>query len=255
MDAHAGRQAVGSAGGAGESYFEASSPAATVPDEARPPLPPLPARLGQVVFSPGRLTAALAEDPKWAGALLVTVALATLQMALIPPEMFAEAQRQAALGAGRDFPEMSREALGFIRIFAPLATALATVVFTFLFAGLYGFVFAFVLGDEGRFRQYLAMAAHGWVIPAIVGLLLTPLRLSTGDPQLSLNLASFALFLPDGYWLGVLRYMDLTQIWATLVVAQGAHAIDPRRSFAGAAAILLCILLALALALAAVIPA
>ncbi|HUP52914.1 MAG TPA: hypothetical protein VM198_10585 [Longimicrobiales bacterium] len=48
--------------------------------------------------------------------------------------------------------------------------------------------------------------------------------------------------------------MDLTQIWSTLVVALGVHAIDPRRSFGNAAAILLGILLTFALVVGRFLP-
>ena len=216
--------------------------------------PPLHTRLAQVLFSPGALTAALARDPRWAGALLISAALVALQMGLIPPEVFAESQRQAALEAGREVTPIPEAAQAAMRVVIPLFAGLSTLVLPFVFAGIYAFVFAFVLGDEGRYRQYLAMVAHAWFIPALAGLLLTPLRISTGDPQLSLNLASFMLFLPEGYWLQALRLMDLTQIWSSLVVAQGAHAIDWRRSFAAAAGILLGIQLAFALVIAALLP-
>lgn len=221
---------------------------------AAAPLPSLPRRLTDVLVSPGRLVEQLATDPRWLGALLVSAALVALQMGLIPAEVFAESQRQAALDAGRELPELSAAVSRAIRIATPVVTALSTIVFCFLFAGVYALVFSFILGDDGGYRQYLAMVTHAWFIPALVGLFLTPLRISTGDPQLSLNLASFMLFLPDGYLLQVLRFMDLTQIWSSLVVAQGAHAIDRSRSFASAAVILLAILLAVALVLAPLAP-
>jgi len=219
-----------------------------------PSLPSLPSRLLAVFVSPGTLTAALVESPRWLGALLVSAALVALQMGLMPAEVFAESQRQAALDAGRDFPELSERALMVIRIVTPIVTAASTIVLSFLFAGIYTFVFAFVLGDEGGYRRYLAMVTHAWFIPALVGLFLTPLRISTADPQLSLNLASFMYFLPDGYLLQVLRFLDLTQLWSSLVVAQGAHAIDRTRSFGSAAAILIGIVLAFALVLARLVP-
>jgi hypothetical protein len=75
-----------------------------------------------------------------------------------------------------------------------------------------------------------------------------------GDAQFALSLASFFFFLPGGYWLNVLRSMDLTQIWSTLVVAAGARAIDRRRSFGSAAAILFGIQLVFALVLARFLP-
>lgn len=229
------------------------------PDEpeisAAPPLPPLPVRLLQVLFSPGKLTAALAANPAWVGALLVSAVLVALQMGLIPPEVFSEAQRQAALEAGREVAEIPEAAQQAMRVVVPLFAGLTTLILPFVFAGLYAFVFSFVLGDEGGYRQYLAMVTHAWFIPALAGLILTPLRISTGDPQLSLNLASFMFFLPEGYLFQTLRFMDLTQVWSSLVVAQGVHTIDARRGFGAAAAILIGIQLAFALLLAAVIPA
>ena len=67
-----------------------------------------------------------------------------------------------------------------------------------------------------------------------------------GDPQFTLNVASF-FFLPDGYLLKVFRALDLAQIWSMLVFAQGAHAIDKRRSFGSAAAIALTVMLGITL--------
>ncbi len=213
-------------------------------------LPSLPARLLAVLFSPGRLMAQLAERPKWAGAMLVAAALIGLSMGLIPAEVLMEVQREAALERGVDFPEMSDRAISIMRLVTPIATILSTIIFSFVFAGIYTLIFAFILGDEGRFKQYLAAVTHAWFIAALISLLITPLRISTGDPQFTLNLGSFLFFLPEGYFLNVFRAMDITQIWSTLVIAQGAHAIDNRRSFRSAATILLVIIFAFALLLA-----
>ncbi|SVC40842.1 uncharacterized protein METZ01_LOCUS293696, partial [marine metagenome] len=68
------------------------------------------------------------------------------------------------------------------------------------------------------------------------------------------SIASFLVFMPDGYWLNFFRVMDLTQIWSMLIVAEGASAIDRRRTFASAAMILLGLLVALALIVARFIP-
>ena len=133
-----------------------------------------------------------------------------------------------------------------MRFVFPSIAVLSTLVFALIFAGFYTLVFAFILGDDGRFKQYLAVLAHSWFIAALFGLLLTPLRLSPGDPQFTLNVASF-FFLPDGYLLKVFRALDLAQIWSMLVFAQGAHAIDKRRSFGSAAAIALTVMLGITL--------
>jgi hypothetical protein len=216
-------------------------------DEPDPDFPSLPKRLLYVFVSPGKLSEFLAEDPKWIAALMASAAVIGVSMLLIPVEVFLDAQRQAALGRGVDFPDMPDRMVNAMRYVFPSIAVVSTIVFAFIFAGFYTLVFAFILGDEGRFKQYLAVLVHSWFIAALFGLLLTPLRLSTGDPQFTLNVASFFFFLPDGYLLNVFRALDLSQIWSTLVFAQGAHAIDKRRSFGSAAAIGLTITLGIAL--------
>jgi hypothetical protein len=127
-------------------------------------------------------------------------------------------------------------------------------VVTFLFAGIVTLGFAFLLGDEGRYKQYLASLTHAWLIPGLVGLALVPLRISEQNPQLTLNLGTFLFFLPDGYLQKVFTMLDLSQIWAWLVVAQGAHVIDRRRSVGSAAALLILINVVLAMIFALFVP-
>jgi hypothetical protein len=205
-------------------------------------LPSLPARLAFVFVSPANLMQQLAKEPKWIGALLVGAFVVGLSMALVPVDIILEAQRQAALDAGREMPELPQAALTLMRIVIPATSVIMTAVMSFVFAGVCTVVFAFILGDEGTYKQYLAVISHAWFIAVLFGLLITPLRISQGDVQLTLNLGSFLPFLPDGYFSNLFRLLDLTQIWASLVIAQGIHAIDRRRSFASAAMILLALL-------------
>ena len=196
----------------------------------------------------------VAREPRWLGALVVCAVLSALAVAFIPPELLEELRRRAALERGVTLPEMSDTAVTVMRVMAPLGAAAATFLFSFVIAGFYATVFVFVLGDEGRYRQYLSIHAHALVIPSLAGLVLAPLRISVGDPQLRLSVGSFFYSLPDGYWLNVLGFLDLTLIWAILVVAEGVRTIDPRRGYGSSAAILLLSLLAFALALGGVVP-
>jgi hypothetical protein len=223
-------------------------------EDATSGLPSLPRRLLAVFFSPGDLVERLAREPRWLTALLAAAFLIGLSVALIPVDIFIEMNREAAMERGAELPEMGERARNFMRFVIPVGSVLTTLLITGVLASVYTVVFAFLLGDEGRFVQYLAVLSHAFFIPALFGLLLTPLRVSTGDPQLTLNLASFFFFLPDGYLFKVLKVFDLTQIWSTLVIAQGAHAIDRRRSFTSAAAILLVIFTAMALVVARFMP-
>jgi hypothetical protein len=225
---------------------------ASAPGEGAPP--PLPRRLLLAFVSPGEMARVVAAHPRWLGALLVCLVLVGLATWLLPAELFAEAQRRAALQRGVDFPPLTERALRTFHAFAVVGGTVGFALFSFILSGLYSLIFAFVLGDEGRFTQYLAVFAHASIIPALLSLPLVPLRIATGDVQFNLSLASFAFFLPGGYLFNVLRMMDLTQIWSTLVVALGVRAIDRRRSFGSAAAILLGIQLAFALVIARFIP-
>ena len=215
---------------------------------------PLPRRLLDAFISPGKMAREVASRPRWAGALLVCLGLIALATWLTPPELFAEMQRRAALERGVDVPPMTDRTLQVVHVASVVGGTIAFAVMSFVLSGLYTVIFAFVLGDEGRYKQYLAIFAHAAFIPALLSLGMVPLRIAAGDAQFSLSLASFAVFLPSGYLLNVLRMMDLTQVWSTLVVALGVRAIDGRRSFGSAAAILLGIQLAFALVVARFIP-
>lgn len=210
-------------------------------------IPSLPSRLFNVFLSPGKVMEAVAKNPVWVGALLVGAVLVALQTALIPFDMIMETQRQAALEAGRDMPEIPETLMNIMRYVTPVFGMIGTFLMTVVFAGLYWLIFSFVLGDEGRYRQYLAIGAHALFVPALIGLALVPLKIMTGDAQATLNLGSFLFFLPDGYWSNVFRLMDLTGIWSALIIAQGAHSIDAKRSFGSAAAILIAIVFIVAL--------
>lgn len=242
--------APGAADGAGPGAAEATRPA-EAPDV---PHPGLAKRLMDAFVSPGRMAEALARNPTWAAALVVGAVLIIAQTLLIPADIWEAVFREAALQRGSDVPEGFAMGGTFMRLSAVIGGGIMWFVFAFLMAGITTLIFAFILGDEGRYRQYLAVLAHAWVIPATVGVLLVPLKIMSENPQLTLNLGSFFFFLPSGYFLKVLTALDLSQIWAWLILAQGAHAIDSRRSFRSAAMILLGLALVMAMIFAPLMP-
>ena len=210
-------------------------------------IPGIHRRFVDTFFSPSKMNAYLAAEPRWVVALVVSVALMGLQVALIPSEVWESLIREQSLAQGGTPLPMPDWVTDWMGILAAVGAAMTTAIVIPIGAGFLTVIFAFVLGDEGSYRQYLAVTAHSFFIPALVGLLIIPLKIATQDPQLTLNLGSFFFFLPSGYWLGVLTAMDLTQIWSSLVIAQGAHCIDRRRSFGSAVVILLSLMLAMAL--------
>ena len=224
-----------------------------VPD-AGPSLPSFPARVIQTFFSPGDLAVALAKNPAWAAAFLLGAVLVIGQTALIPADVWDAMFRETMLRQGREMPANFGAAGTFMRISAVVGGGIGYLLMTLLFAGVATLTFAFVLGDEGKFRQYLAVLAHAWLIPAVIGFALLPLKILQENPQFTLNLGTFFFFLPEGYFLKVLTMMDLSQAWAWLILAQGAHAIDPRRSFASAATILMVLFVGLSMLFAIWVP-
>ena len=217
-------------------------------------IPGIHRRFLDTFFSPAKMNVYLAAEPRWVMALVLSAALMSLQVALIPSEVWESLMREQSLAqGGTPFP-MPDWVADWMGILTAVGAALSTSIAIPIGAGVLTGIFAFILGDAGGYRQYLAVTAHSFFIPALVGLFIMPLKIATQDPQLTLNLGSFFFFLPSGYWLGVLTAMDLTQIWSSLVIAQGAHCIDRRRSFTSAAVILLSLMLAMALIIGRFMP-
>lgn len=207
-----------------------------------PHIDALPVRLANLFFSPGKVMAQLAEQPKWLGVLLLTTLISAITAALVPAELIFETVRQQMIAQGVDvsgFGEAQMNAFRYGRIPGAIIFAL---LLQFVMAAIYSVLFIFILGDDGRFTQYLAAVSHGWFIPVLIGVLLLPLVIQTGNLELRLTVDVFiAGFFEPGFVRNVAKQLDLTVIWSILVIAQGAHAIDRRRSYSSAATIMLVI--------------
>ena len=100
-------------------------------------------------------------------------------------------------------------------------------------------IFAFIMGDEGKYRQYLAMVSHAWLVTVTVELLLVPLKIAQSNPQATVSVGSFFFFLPQGYLLKALSLLAFSKLWTSLVLAAGVQHLSPKRTFASAATILI----------------
>lgn len=184
-----------------------------------------------VFVAPGKLFAALRDDPRWVAAAVLGAVLSTAATALIPTEMWVEAMRQAMLERGQTLPpDFDADAIGgFQKLFGVVWAALSWFIVVFVLAGVSSLLFAFLLGDRGGYREHLAVVSHALLVAAAGSLLVTPLRLLEGDVALSLNLGLF-LPLEDGFLATFLRYLDLFWLWAFVLIGIGAHELDRRRS-------------------------
>lgn len=197
-------------------------------------LPSLPARLLQVVVSPGELFRALRHAPGWGvGAILLGAILAAIGV-LVPGffglEAFEATIRDSLVDAGQDVP-------GDVSTFA-LVSWLAGVfgallfwpVMVFVSAGIWALVFLFLFGYGGSYRQLVVVTAHAFLVSALASVVLVPLRVFTGDFTSSLTAAAFFPFLGDGLLRTFLEFTDLFTLWAYGLVGLGAALVDGERS-------------------------
>jgi hypothetical protein len=201
----------------------------------------------QVFFSPGELFTALREKPVWGWALAIVASLVALSVTLIPAELWVELSRSQLIERGQEVPPGLESSAGVIRIFSVAGAVIVTPIMMFFLAGIVTFIFSFLMGDEGRYVQYLSVVAHASVISAVGALLLVPLKIAQRDPSVTLNLGTFLFFLQEGYLYRVLKLMDLFALWSYAVMAVGVTKISPRRGFASALTVFLLFAVAFAL--------
>ncbi len=214
--------------------------------EAAAAFPGLLNRFVQVFVSPGALFDRLVERPVWGGAMALGAGLVLLGVAFLPPELYLAEVRQSFLERGQPVPPGIDNSVGLIRFGGAAAAVVSWGVLMAAFAGLVTFVFAFIMGDEGTYRQYLAVLVHAQLIAAVSGLVVLPLKVMAGDLRLLLSLGTFAFFLEDGYVFRFLSLLDLFSLWGWMVVGIGAAKIGRREAWVPAALGLLVIPVGLA---------
>lgn len=207
-------------------------------------LPSLPVRVGQVFFAPGALFDRLKDRPAWFGALALGAVLAVVAVVAIPPEIWSEMVRAQLLESGQPVPEQLTIQGNLFRIGGAVATGIVWFVMAFVSAGIATFVFAFVLGDEVSYRQVLSGLSHAFLVTAVGGLLVLPLRIARRDPQLTLSVGTF---LPgvDGYVGALLGGLDLFSLWAYALAGIAISRFDRRRSAGAATTVFLAFFLGL----------
>ncbi len=212
-----------------------------------PALPSLPARMLNVFFSPGEVMAGLKDNPAWVGALVFGAALVVLSGVLIPAEIFEATMRQQILERGGPAPDNIDTMARIGRVVGIVGGAVFWFVISAAMAGLLTLIFAFILGDRGKYKQYLAVLAHAFLISAVGTLAVVPLRIAAQDASVLLSVGTFMPFLEEGYFARVLGFVDLFGLWSWAVVGIGVAALEPKRTVGGAIGIVMVIPIALAM--------
>lgn len=207
-------------------------------DSSSPSLPSLPGRIVAVFVSPGRLFEQLRDRPVWGATMLLLVILNVIMMFLLPAELFEEQIRQGVADSGMGEDEIAMAAT--IGRYVGIAGAgVMGAVGSFIVGTVLFLVFATMLGDKGRFRQYLSVVVHALVVSSIGALAQVPLKRSAGDMELVLSLGTFAPFLDEGFLLSFLGAIGLFGIWCAMLMAIGITRIQPTRSWGGAFSIVM----------------
>lgn len=211
-------------------------------DEGVVKVPSIFKRLIDVFVRPAELFDTLRERPVWGGALVLGAVLVVASMLAIPADVWTEMFR-ASMAEQPDAAE-AMEGVGstLMRVFAVGGGFVFWAVWACLVAGVATLAFVFVLGDEGKFKQYLSVTCHALLIAAVGGLLITPLRIAQANPQLTLSLGTF-LPAGDSYFYRFLSGLDLFMIWGYVVLAIGASRIDKRRSVMSATVVMMLFML------------
>lgn len=218
-------------------------------------LPSLPRRLVDVFVSPGLLFDALRSRPVWVGALVLGGALVVASALVVPTELYEEMMREQFQRSSQDMPEGFEMSGTIPKVFGAVGGFIWWMIFAALLSGVVTLVFGFMLGDEGRFKQYLSVTTHALLIMAVGSLLVTPLRIMGGDLQMSFSVGTFAVFVEEGTFLRtMLNALDLFMLWGLVVLALGVSKLDPDRGWAGPTAFLWGMAVAVAAVFAAVMP-
>jgi hypothetical protein len=117
----------------------------------------------------------------------------------------------------------------------------------FAIAGLLLLVFTKLGGGRGTFRQYLAVACHALLIPAVGSLVALGLRISTGDFTAQPSIARLLGFVsPSVAGNAFLDSLNVFSLWMLVVLGVAVAALDGRPSWTRPAATLATIYLLLA---------
>jgi len=110
-------------------------------------IPGIHRRFLDTFFSPAKMNAYLAVEPRWVMALVLSAVLMSLQVALIPSEVWESFMRGQSLAQGGTPLPMP----DWVGVLTVVGAALSTSIAIPIGAGVLTGIFAFVLGDEGSY--------------------------------------------------------------------------------------------------------
>lgn len=214
---------------------------------------PLSERIAATFTSPARLAELIRRRPRWVDVLIISTGVAVIAAAMLPPDTFLEASRDAVSRRGTpvEITSPPDEIVRWGRYLAMLSAAVGHPLIAFALAGVLTLVFSVMVAGRNSFVEHLSLASHALLVAAagtVVGLLL---GLVAGPEHAHPSLGLLVPFMDPGAPLReFLSLISPFTIWMLIVMSVGVGRLDPRRPTAATTAVLVGAYLVLALVLA-----
>ena len=192
-------------------------------------------RMRATFVAPRSLPHRIREATPWLDVLLVSTAIALLAVLTMPDDVFLEPMQDAVSRRGRPVEIVSppEEIARWGRFIAMLATVGTHPVIAFVVAGLALVLFTGIMRGSTTYRELLSLTSHAMLIPALGTLAAVIVRLLAGPDSW------FAPGEGTSLALRTLLSIDPLIVWMLIVIAVGAHGLDPRLSTGRSAAVLI----------------
>ncbi|HYH82462.1 MAG TPA: YIP1 family protein, partial [Longimicrobium sp.] len=208
-------------------------------------------------FSPTKVFDTFREGPApWLGPVLVNVAVLVALTALRPLFItdleLAEfaLQKMGEMGA-QELPPAEEMAKGMM-LQTVVGTAFAAVwlfLRVFVMGAVLAAVFGLLMGGRTQLRPYAAVASHAFLVSALGYVVVTALQYATGRLDVVLDATLLMGEEPGAVLTAVGRALSPFGLWVIALMALGGAAVNRRRGWLGAAAILFALQLALMVAM------
>ena len=185
-------------------------------------------RVKGVIFSPGRTMESLVEKPKLLLPLIM-IAVAQLGLYLARFSIYQEYMRNSLTDAFTGLAMTAESIERFILIFGTAGTSLSALFGWFMTTVIFFAIFK-IFGAGGKFKQYMSITGHAYIITVLYFLLVLAASFLTGSLHMDLSLTSVANLLPadisGSFLYGMAMEIDIFLIWYFCVIAIGMAAIS-----------------------------
>lgn len=215
----------------------------------------LPKRVVDTFISPIALFQRFGSRPPWVDVMILSVVLSLLVLYLTPSDVLVATVEETMRQRGQQMPAGAdpQSMVGMQRIFGTIFGAVTPWIILVIYAGVMTLIFNVVMGGRARFRQYVSVVAHSFLIYALGQLVYLPIAIQQGVMSpggLSLGVLAAGMD-HDSFVYQFLNYLNVFGLWQAVVMGLGAATLN-RRIGAGTA---VAVMLALSAAFAAIFAA